>query len=242
VQFVERVEEGLLRLGLADHELDVLYYQEISVSELGAKLLGAPLLEGVHELIGKLLAAGTKDPEAILRGIVGYGVSKVCLSYSGYAVDEQWVVFASWSLSRCHGGSEGQAVRGSDDEGVKGVPRIDHGQKSRGGGVPGKGTGISTKTDLELDLNLLPRDADEDLGHERTEALLQPLLGEGAGSPDNKLASLLAEANGIFEPSIEVGFAYLNLKGALGGLPGLFGCPHPPPFRDLESAVPRYQG
>ena len=138
VDFVERVEELFLEFLGALEELDVIDEQhvELAVAPFEHRHSG-PVPDGLDERVHEGLGRDVAHPLAGEHGadVVPDGVEQVGLAQPGGAVDEQGVVGLRGRLGDRERGGVGETVRGTDDELVEGVARIERsGPALLGGG------------------------------------------------------------------------------------------------------------
>jgi hypothetical protein len=225
------MKQGLLSLRFADHELDVLYNEHISIPEFATEFLGFLLSDRSHELVGKLLAADVDHLEAVFGSFVSYGLRKMGFAQARSAVDEKRIVVLAWFLCRAQGGGIGQPIGAADDEAAEVVSRVGCGwQQSALWHLCALAAGYLAVADLELNVQFLPRNSHQHLLDQGVQTFVQPFLGKGAGCSNNKSIPLVADPYGILKPRFEIRFADLNLKGAFAGLPGLLSCSQTPPL------------
>ena len=112
VQGVEGMEKLLLRAFLAREKLDVVDHQDVRVAILLAELHQRAVLDGIDELVGKLLAGKINDAGGLL--IVDYEVAdrlqQVRLAQSASSVHEKGIVGLGGRLGHRDGGSMSELV------------------------------------------------------------------------------------------------------------------------------------
>ena len=144
VQGVEGVKKLLLRAFLAPKKLDIVNHQDIRVAILLAEFHQCAVLDGIDELVGKLLAGKVNHARGFLvvDHVVADGLQQVRLAQAASAVNEKGIVDLGGRLGDRHGGSLRKLVVRSDDKGVERVPRIHPGGcltlGTLGGGSPGR--------------------------------------------------------------------------------------------------------
>src|SRR4029077_17724666 len=144
MQGVEGMEEFLLRAFLACQKLDVVDHQDIRIAIFLAELHQCAVLDGIDELIGKLLTGKVNDAGGFW--IVDYEVAdcleQVCLAQSASSVHEKGIEGLRGRLGHRDGGSVSELVVRADDEGPEGVPKIKPGRclvlSARRGNCPGE--------------------------------------------------------------------------------------------------------
>ena len=100
--------------------------QQIDRAELVAEAGHAVVTQRVDHLVGELLARDIADRGLRFAALhlVADGVHEMGLAHAGAAVEEERVVGLRGPLGDCAGGGAGKLVAVADDEGVKGVPRV----------------------------------------------------------------------------------------------------------------------
>ena len=94
VQGVEGVKELLLRAFLAAKKLDIVDHQDIRVAVFLAEFHQCAVLDGIDELVGKLLAGKVNDARGFLvvDDVVADGLQQVRLAQAASAVNEKGIV------------------------------------------------------------------------------------------------------------------------------------------------------
>ena len=125
-QRVERVEEFFLRGLLIGKKLNVVDQKHVHRAHAVAKLHRLLARDGLDHLVGEVLAGGEQDPafRVFLHDEVRDGVHQMGFAESHAAVDEQRVVRVGRRFGYRHAGVERHAVAVADDEGFKGIFRV----------------------------------------------------------------------------------------------------------------------
>ena len=136
VQGVERVEERLLRLGLALQELDVVDHQDVDIAIAGLERRTAVVGDRVDEVVGELFARDVAHPDAgeQVDRVIADRVQQVGLAEARVAVDEQRVVGLGGGLGDGDRRRVREPVGLADDEVVEGVLRVQARVAARGRG------------------------------------------------------------------------------------------------------------
>ena len=148
VQRVERVEELLLRLGLALEELDVVDEQQVDAAVGGLERVDAVVVQRADEVVRERLDGRVADgqPVAVGRDVVGDRVQQVRLAEPGRAADEQRVVGERRHLGDRERGAVGEPVGVADHELVEREARVegDVGRRSTASGRRRRRLGCAT--------------------------------------------------------------------------------------------------
>ncbi len=126
VQRVEGVEELFLGAFLLGQELDVVHQQHVHVAELVAEADHLVVTQRVDHLVGELLAGDVADGRLGLAALdlVTDGLHQVGLAHADAAIQEERVVGFRRTFGHRLAGGVRELVAAADDEGVKGVARI----------------------------------------------------------------------------------------------------------------------
>ena len=123
------MKELLLETFTVLEELDVVDQQDVDVAIAALERRVGVGANGVDELVEERLGGDVAHSVVlvVVVDVVADGVQQVGLAESGRAIDEQRVVRARRRLGDAQGGGEGELVRGSLDERLERVPRIEAG-------------------------------------------------------------------------------------------------------------------
>ena len=115
------MEEFILDLFLAGHELHVVHQQKVCLPVFGPEVAATACPNQLNELIDEVIALDVDDfsSRIILPDHVGDGVQQVGLAQTGIAVDQQGVVVLGGMLRHRHRGGVGQLIAGTYHEGLK---------------------------------------------------------------------------------------------------------------------------
>ena len=119
------MEELILHLLLAGHELHVVHQQQVRLPVLGPELVAPAGPDQLDELVDEVVALDVDDlgPGVVAADDVGDGVEQMGLAQARVPVDQQGVVVLGRVLRHGHGGGVGQLVGGAHHEGIKGELR-----------------------------------------------------------------------------------------------------------------------
>ena len=116
------MEELLLGLLLAGDELHVIHQQQVGLAVFFPHFGGLALPDGVHQLIGQVVALDIGDfgMGVVFPNDVGDGVDQVGLAKAGVSVDEQRVVILGRMVGHRLGGGVSKLVGRAHHESIKG--------------------------------------------------------------------------------------------------------------------------
>jgi len=131
------MEEFLLRPLLSGDELNIIDQQEIDRPVACTEVGRVVVADRIDELVGETLRREIGDHHAGEQAatLVTARVEQVRLAEADTAIDEQRVIGARRELRHRLTGGLGELVRGSDDERVERVARIQPFPRAAGGGV-----------------------------------------------------------------------------------------------------------
>ena len=115
------MEEFILDLFLAGHELHVVHQQKVCLPVLGPEVAATACPNQLNELIDEVIALDVDNfgSRIILPDHVGDGIQQMSLAQTGIAVDQQGVVVLGGMLRHRHRGGVGQLIAGTYHEGLK---------------------------------------------------------------------------------------------------------------------------
>ena len=178
------MEELLLELLLALHELDVVDEQHVDLAVATLEVGLLVLADGVDELVEQRLGRDVADPvrRVVVPYVLGDRLQQVGLAQSRAAVDEQRVVATARGLGHRQGGGMCEAVGCSDHERVEGVSggtdRREGGLLGRGRAQRADGCGVGVgEVDRQPVVGIGPDVVDLDL--EDQSDLREPGIGDG---------------------------------------------------------------
>ena len=116
------MEELLLGLLFAGDELHVVHQQKIRLAVFLPHVCGFALPDGVHQLIGEVVALhiGDSGLGVVFSDHIGNGVNQVGFSKTGVPIDEKGVIVFGWVLGNGEGGGIGKLVGRTHHKGLKG--------------------------------------------------------------------------------------------------------------------------
>ena len=121
VEGVEGIEQLVLHLLLARHDLHIVHQQQIRVAILRTELAAAAGADQLDELADEIVALDVDDLglRQALAELMGNGVDQMGFAEAGVAVDEQGIIVRACPVSHGAGGGIGHFVRLAHHEGVE---------------------------------------------------------------------------------------------------------------------------
>ena len=200
------MEELVLGLHLAGHELDVVHQHEVRLPVLGAELIHGPAgADGLNVVVDELVALDIEDFRGgeFAADDVSDGVEQVGLAQPRVAVDEKGVVVLPRRVRHRPGRTTGQTVGGAHHKGVKGKLPALH-----------QGYGLLLLLALKALKASVVQQVDGDVGGEDVlesrlnvgkEAVLDVGALEGVGTVEVEVVSLQGHYCRFVEPCLDGG-------------------------------------
>ena len=121
VQVIECVEEALVGLLLAAHELNVIQQEHLYATVPLAERLGGPVSDGRDEVIGELLRSYVPYGQSPRGCGMADGVKQVSLTQPHAGIYEERIVALPGGIGYRSSGAIGQLVRRPNHEGIERV-------------------------------------------------------------------------------------------------------------------------